>query len=393
MPATQLPPSGILQCPLPQPIQSTTPVLEELQPLLHYLSTNQPIYQKVIFPRGTVMPDGRLDLCKQKIGMVGCGIVTTALAQNHTIASLLLGTNGIGDQGAQAVAQLMERNPHLQVIYLGCNAISATGTAAIAHALTSHQTVHSLWFKRNPLGVEGAAALAEMLYHNHSIHTLDLEHTHLSDAGLAVILEVLIQHNRTVKRLHLGGNQLNHHHAPLLACLLQQNPCLTTLSLRTNHLGDSGLERLATGLQQNQTLQELGLASNGISHIGCHTLLGAIQNHPRLRFVDLGYSPSTYALTVQPNGIGDQGAEVIAKFLADNRVITWLDLRNNGITSRGILSLKQTLTTNSVIQNLLLDCPAPQLESLLQRNRQLNPDDQSQRPPEIALIKSVYRSQ
>jgi Ran GTPase-activating protein (RanGAP) involved in mRNA processing and transport len=381
-----------VQCPLPHQIQSSAAVLADLQPLLQYLPTNQPIAKKLTFPRGTVLPDGRLDLCKQALGVEGCELLTTALTDNQTITSLLLGTNGIGDPGVVEVAELIRQNPHLGVIYLGCNAISGRGVAAIAEALISNQTVHSLWLKRNSIGVAGASALAEMLRHNRTIHTLDLVHTRLGDEGLAAILDVLTHANRTIKRLYLGGNQLNADHAPILAMLLQQNPTLTVLSLGVNHLGDSGVACLSEALQQNCTLQELGLASNDISEVGCDSLVAALQTHPTLCRLDLGYSPSTRALAAQPNGVGDGGAKAVAQFLAQNPAMVWLDLRNNAIGEPGKTDLRGALTHNHTLQALCLDGERDDLlERLLQRNRQLNPMDHSQMPEEVGLIQSVYR--
>lgn len=71
-----------LHCPLPDPFESPSEDLIELKSLIDYLHTNQPITQKTVFPRGTVMPDGRLDLCKQGLGVMGCQLVTEALASN-----------------------------------------------------------------------------------------------------------------------------------------------------------------------------------------------------------------------------------------------------------------------------------------------------------------------
>ena len=216
-------------------IESSSEVAIELKSLIDYLQTDRPIAQKTVFPRGTVMPDGRLDLCKQDLGVTGCHLVTEALANNDAIASLLLGTNGIGDLGAQDVARLIQRNHNLEIVYLGCNAISSTGIAALAEALTENRSVTGLWLKRNPIGPEGAYYLAEMLRHNTSIRTLDLVNTQIGEEGLAAILKVLNSTNRTVERLYLGGNQIQADNAALLANLLVNNPVITSLFLNVNN--------------------------------------------------------------------------------------------------------------------------------------------------------------
>ncbi|MEG4804998.1 ribonuclease inhibitor [Microcoleus sp. ARI1-B5] len=381
-----------LHCPLPNPIESSSEVVIELKSLIDYLQTDRPIAQKIVFPRGTVMPDGRLDLCKQDLGVMGCHLVTEALANNDAIASLLLGTNGIGDLGAKDVARLIQRNNRLEIVYLGCNAISSTGIAALAEALTHNQSVTGLWLKRNPIGVAGAYYLAEMLRHNTSIRTLDLVNTQIGNEGLAAILEVLTYTNRTVERLYLGGNQIQANQAALLANLLAENPVITGLFLNVNHLGDRGVTVLAGGLAENKTPLDLGLASNGIGVEGCEELLAALQTHPAIGNLDLGYSPSTQVLKALPNQIGDIGASAIANFLRDNQTLFKLNLAKNGITEGGKIALITALETNRKLRYLILDGqPDRRIEVLLERNRMLNLGDELHKPRSVASIQSVYR--
>jgi hypothetical protein len=96
------------------PAPSCSP--EELAPLLELLRANEAVAEPRALPRGTLLPDGRLDLCKQSLGVEACKAVTSALAGNTVVRSLLLGTNGIGDEGATAVADLLSVNRALEVI-------------------------------------------------------------------------------------------------------------------------------------------------------------------------------------------------------------------------------------------------------------------------------------
>jgi len=363
-----------------------------LTPLLEHLRTNQPVTERVTFPRGTVMPDGRLDMCKQGLWAAGCSLITEALKGNKTIASLLLGTNGIGDLGASEVARLIERNHRLEIVYLGCNAIAQTGIADIAQALRHNQSVTGLWLKRNPLGVAGAYCIAEMLRYNQSIHTLDLVNTQIGEEGLTAILNVLIQTNRTVERLYLGGNQIQPDHAFLVTELLRHNPRIRGLFLNVNDLGDAGVEILAEALHKNQTLTDLGLASNGISAKGCSILLSSIQEHPTLINLDLGYSPSTKVLGAEANLIMDLGVETIANFLRSNQILFRLDLRGTGISDQGKSWLFAALEQNKTLGYLILDGGVDTgVKLLLERNRCLNPRDNLTESRDITLIRSVYR--
>src|SRR5262245_38954211 len=94
-------------CPIKGPLPAPTCLPDELAPLLDTLRNNRAVAEPMTFPRGTLLPDGRLDLCKQGLGVEGCRAVTEALVGNTVVRSLLLGTNGIGDDGAEAVAELL----------------------------------------------------------------------------------------------------------------------------------------------------------------------------------------------------------------------------------------------------------------------------------------------
>jgi hypothetical protein len=69
--------------------------LEELDPLLEHLSSDKPgpydDRQPIVFPRGTVMSGGRLDLCKQVVGPQGVQPLLSAMEHSSVISRLLLG--------------------------------------------------------------------------------------------------------------------------------------------------------------------------------------------------------------------------------------------------------------------------------------------------------------
>jgi hypothetical protein len=163
--------------PIHCPITAVTPpnpaTLRGLEPLLEHLRADIRLDAPRTFPVGTVLADGRLDLCKQRLGPAGCREIAQALAANTSTLSLLLGTNAIGDEGAAEVARLIAANGRLEIIYLGCNYIGPAGIAPLAAALADNPAVSGLWLKRNPIGDAGVLALAEMLRSNRRLRTLD----------------------------------------------------------------------------------------------------------------------------------------------------------------------------------------------------------------------------
>ena len=381
-----------IHCPIRGVIEIAPPDLEEIAPLVAHLQSDRPVEKQTQFPRGTVMPDGRLDLCKQSVGALGCRLITDALAGNTTITSLLLGTDGIGDAGAEDVARLISHNPRLETVYLGCNFIGPKGAAQIADALAANASVTGLWLKRNPLGTEGVKCLADMLRHNRTLRVLDMVDTAPGQDGMTALLDVLTYHNRTLERVYLGGCRITPDHARQIGMLLRQNATLKALMLNVNTLGDVSMSWFADGLQHNHTLEELGLASNGVTHEGASVLLPVVGGHTALRSLDLGYSASTQVLGAQANRLGDAGAEMAGEMLRRNSALRRLNLRRNGIREAGRASLCAGLEVNTHLFQLDLDDkPDPQIMALLSRNRAQGEDWNDFLSRDVSLIRSVYR--
>jgi Ran GTPase-activating protein (RanGAP) involved in mRNA processing and transport len=381
-------------CPITHPlITFNSQQQEALNPLLEHLRSNRSIPEPLSFPLGTIMPDGRLDLCKQNLGIIGCESVTEALKKNTQIISLLLGTNGIGNAGVEKVADLIEHNSTLKILYLGCNQINTEGITTLANTLKHNRTITALWLKRNPLGDAGINALISMLRFNHtSIRTLDLVNTGITTASLTGLLEVLTVENSSVERLYLGGNNLTATDGLLLGKFLQNHEKIKALMLNVNQLGDAGIIALTKGLQENQTLVELGLNSNGITAKGVIPLLKVLTNHPTLTRLELGYSPATKILGATPNIFGDLGMENLGDFFTKNTTLNHLNLRGHQITETGKMALIKGLEHNTSLCKLALDGkPDPRIVKYLERNQRLNITPIHRFESDVALIQSVYR--
>ena len=144
----------MLHTPTSCPVVQNQTELQDLEPLLHVLQQNTLPSEVMQFPKGSLLPIGSLDLCKQSLGVQGCERIVEALRSQNVVHTLLLGTNAIGDQGAARVAELI-RYGHLESVYLGCNLIGAEGVEQIVQALITDQKVKALWLKRNPIGAQG----------------------------------------------------------------------------------------------------------------------------------------------------------------------------------------------------------------------------------------------
>ncbi|RKG72805.1 hypothetical protein [Corallococcus terminator] len=363
----------------------------ELQPLLDHLGCGTLVSAPIRFPIGTLLPDGRLDLCKQGLGVEGTQAVLGALRDHPHVSSLLLGTNGMGDVGAAAVAELVRHNPRIRTVYLGCNLIGPEGTRQLADAVQLRPSVEGLWLKRNPLGAQGTTLLADAVATS-ALRTLDLVDTGLGETGLAALVEQLLARDAPLEWLYLSGNRLTARAARPLAELLRKSPRLLGLYLAANPLGDDSAEILAEALAENRTLLGLSLSSTGLGPRGARALAQALRHHPVLESLELGHAPSTRVLQAPPNRFGPEGAEALAGLLMANTHLRYVDLRNSDLSSEGTARLIAALGDRPV--RLALEgvgaLPKPVIAAYRQHQEQARSVPRPEWPG-ARRIRSVYR--
>ncbi|MFJ2395708.1 ribonuclease inhibitor [Streptomyces sp. NPDC087843] len=308
----------------------------ELEPLLDWLRGGRPAGERLDFTAGTALPDGRLDLCKQGIGAQGAALIAEALSEGASpVRHLLLGTDGLGDEGAAAVAG----GADVETLYLGCNGITAGGACRIADNLrASPRVVTGVWLKRNPLGSGGGRAAAELVDAARSLRTLDLVQTGLDAAGAVVLADALLtaaDNGRRIERLFVGGNPLGAAGAVPLAELIDGG-AVDELYVSAARLGDTGALRLAGALERAPygRLTRLSVASNGIG-AGAAARLVAAATAAGVALLDLGRVRAAAVLGAADNHVDLAAATAVAEVLAGTEHrLTHLVLTHTGMRSR-----------------------------------------------------------
>jgi hypothetical protein len=341
--------------------------------ILGRLATPGPVTAIEEFARGLLRPDGRVDLCKQGLGPVQAARVVEAAAGSPHAIHLLLGTNGLGSEGARAVAAAMPDGHGISTVYLGCNRIDADGAGALADRLAADDTVRALWLKRNPVGDQGVARLAAALPGNRALRTLDLVNTGLTAAGLEPLADALAARPAVLERLFLGGNGLRPDAVPVLTRFVREGG-VRELYLGVNHLGDTGAAELSESL--SGYAMTLGLGGNGITDVA--PLAANLRSWIAL---DLSRPPSERALGGRPNVLGDTGAALLAGALPGS-ALRRLDVRLTGVTGRGA---KLLLAAGAGLEHLGLGGGVPR------RMRRLAPRSAGAPHEDVNAIVSVYR--
>jgi hypothetical protein len=361
----------------------------ELQPLIDYLRHGESPADALSFTRGTVLPGGRLDLCKQSIGPDGAARVLDAL-DGSGIRTILFGTGAIGNTGAKAVADALDRGVELETVYLGCNKITDVGPLAEA---VERSNVDALWLKRNPLGEAGGKRLAEVIARG-GPRVLDVYNCELGDAGVAAIARALASPACRVEHVYLGGNAAGSAAAEALGELLATTTRLRSLQLSASRFTDC-IAPIARGLAHNRSLEELGLATCGITPGGGTAIADALVRHPHLLRIDFAIAPSSRALAEPANRIGDAGAPALANLIRANGPLRSLDLRENSITSKGAFPILEALYANHHVVELSLH---HRVARTIRRSIRARLDANAARAPKfvmpahVAAIQSVYRS-
>lgn len=363
----------------------------DLEPLISALQVDLRVTEPTHYPRGCLLPDGRLDLCKQALGPELACKVTSALEGNSFVRSLLVGANRIGDEGAEAIGTLLKRGSPLSTVFVGCNLIGPRGAERLISSSAWARDLRGLWLKRNAVGTGGVHALVHLLEESRSLRTLDLVQTGLSREDLAAVSRAAST-SSSLRWLYLGANQLDD--ATPIAELIADNVGLEALFAGSQPLGDRGAEQLAEAIGANQGLHVLGLQSGAIGPRGTIALARAAIAHPGLRRLSLGWAPATRQLQLRPNQIEARGAAALAELLRCNSGLETLDLGGNDLTEDAIAGLVDALEHNEHLLELRVDRASPtlarRLRGLLERNRAHRPKPRSH--PDVAAIRSVYRA-
>lgn len=291
--------------PIPMPVDITSP--DEFIPFFDYLRhSDQLPLDKAIFPRGTMFPDGRMDMCKQVVGPTSIKQLCEVACESRIVQHFLLGNNiAFQDnekEGAEAMASVMsDTHSKIKTWYLAGNCIGPVGISIIARALQHNTIAEALWLKRNPIGPLGATSINTLLQINRALVVLDLHNCALLDSGL-VNLFSQAENITALKHLYLDANCIEHVEPMLPWC---QDGKATSISLSINRLGDEQIIKLLDALEGNTYLKRLNLASCHLGNDSIARLRYFIPTCVKLRSLHIGSYKSTSDMGEHPGNFFD----------------------------------------------------------------------------------------
>lgn len=407
---------------------------EELAPFFAHLASNGSIDQAPYtqFVRGTVYPDGRMDLCKQVVGPTWIGDLMESLKPNNKITHFLLGNNITGNPGAKAIKEFL-LGPHkgkIQTWYLAGSDFNSQAMNDLADGLSLDPDCNALWLKRNPLYAESGKHLRKLLESNKVIKILDLHNTglglsekaykesdgryekYLTNEGLEQLFEGL-KVNESVKYLYLDANGLTSSSVNIIVNYLEfktknARPGIHSLWMDMNKLEDEGIEKLAKGLSQYPQLKRLFIGSTMCSNIGAKYIADAVSKLPNLLVLDMSLYKATADMGSIPNNIGPDGVEHLVRIIKESPSLKYFNCSMNNLDVESLGKLAGALETNTKIvyfSYVQYGLNTPQeiqarIDLIIQRNRVLDPthkytQDDARRLRHGALIPnidSIYRN-
>lgn len=285
-----------------------------------------------------------LNLGSNGIGAEGVALLSEGLLKNNTLAVLDLSSNNIGPKGCEVLASVLDQTA-LQELKLERNEIGSFGALKLAEALTSPQivqhTLTTLLLEGNNIGDDGIVALGHVvksgvlrhlnlnnnplasgvtatgfasdLKENGTLEELYMSDCKLQDKELAALVTA-VQNHKKLRKLDVSFNLCGSLAAKAIADMLKVNKKVRFLNLSTVSLGTEGSGLIVAALKSNATLQELNLRHNGISAEGGRLIAQEIRSCRSIQKLNVEYNDLTYKSLVSIQAVLDAN---VAQWEAD----------------------------------------------------------------------------
>ena len=288
-----------------------------------------------------------LGAASNTMGKLWGRLVGDALTTNTTLASLNLGSNGLGDAGGAAVADALHGyNFKLKSLDVSANRLGRAAARAFAAVLANEVNLLSLKLGSNELGDHGGRTIFEGLTRNSTLTELDVSSNKLGekvadakggDDGAAEVSADLtgraagskVRQSKASDAAAIGKEAIAVHTSQS-----QQVGCGVARAPAVRPLEKSAIDVLAVALRTNTALTALDLSNNGLSEKAMRTVAAAIKRNTSL---------------VSLNGVGKSA--MYFKALRSNRVAS-VDLKAVGLSAEDVTIICDLLSSNTGLQAL-----------------------------------------
>ena len=179
--------------------------------------------------------------------------------QNSTIKELKMWGSHLSEENCVSLSSLLQQSVcQLRELHIRRCGICGEGAVHLGTGLTNNHSLTTLEIDNNPIGDIGAAALGDMIRDNTVLETLDMGNCEITSQGFVHLTEGLIS-NTSLKTLWLDGNRCRMEGAKAISNMLEENKTLQELKLDEDYSLEEGVAVIMAGLQHNTTLSQLKL--------------------------------------------------------------------------------------------------------------------------------------
>jgi len=304
---------------------------------MNFLQSGEASGAKATTPKSSVW--GRKRGIEDLVAKVG--------ANDASLESLhIMSTRKFDDQGAKSLCTALSKNTNLTELYASGHTLGFEGISEFSKLLHGKTGLAYLSIGCSKFGGKGLQILSEGLANNDGLKSLNLEY----------------------KGLDCSDGSDGAEGVRALSAALRNNSALEELLLSRNPLGDEGVSILLRGLSGSHSrLRSLVLSDVGVGMDGMLVLGRTLQTRPSLSSVDIsnnglvgaagcaafaaagGFS-NMAVLNISGCNIGNEGASMVARAVAQQGSPSTLKLRNNGITAKGAVELANALKLSKIAE-------------------------------------------
>jgi len=280
-------------------------------------------------------------------------IMPIITANITTITTLELQCCNLKSGDVEFISKFVKKNKLLGVLNLSRNELFDNdeeynkAAKLLSKAMKKHPELSFVNLSNTGLGSNNEA-MELILEGSKGINSLILDNHTFGKVGLALVTNFLVRKN-AVSEFSLGGgcvgkeweNRKSNTNA-LKQCL-EKNTTLEQLCLSSNNLGLGGNDRILStvmsGIKGSVSLVHVDLSGNDIGRVSSMKLIAKY----------LASNPSLIYLNLNNNGIKTNSSNILMRALQKNNNLEHLSLARNSITDKGAPAITDVLRNNNTL--------------------------------------------
>merc|ERR1719181_43395 len=262
------------------------------------------------------------------------------VANHDSLTHLLLNDNNLGDAGCITLCGGAARSKLLSTLRLTYNNICSVGAAeAIGQMMRKCDSLREINLSGNVLDPKGSPHVGSAIEHS-KVLKMHLEDMCFNESSIDDFLDHGAAESQDLQVMILSNNPVGDEGLAIIAECLSIG--LTDLSLSNCALTATSQATLLNLVSLSPNLRSLDLSNNELGPNGCSDMVMWMTQNEKENF-------SLRSLELAGCSLGDEGLLRLVPILGS---LTYLGVRNNGITSAG---LEAVMNSNQMIQLKSLD--------------------------------------